>query len=87
MISYINVRYCYQIWVSMTVKFILKDPNISKGIGGDVLAYVSMGGAKARRFLIKNDQKKVNAMWNCWKDLCQFTTNVASTPEVAKKEC
>ena len=33
-----------------------KDPNLSKGIG-DVLADVSMGGAKARRFLSNKDQK------------------------------
>ena len=24
-------------------------------------------------------------MWDCWKDLCRITTNVASRPEIAKK--
>lgn len=61
-----------------------KDPNLSKKTG-DVLQDVSMGGAKARRFLSNHDQKQVNAMWDCWKELCRITTNVASRPEIANK--
>ena len=61
-----------------------KDPNLSGGTG-DVLQDVSMGGAKARRFLSNHDQKQVNAMWDCWKELCRITTNVSSRPEIANK--
>ena len=62
-----------------------KDPNLSRKTG-DVLQDVSMGGAKARRFLSNHDQKQVNAMWDCWKDLCRITTNVATSRlEIAKK--
>ena len=63
---------------------IKKDPNLSKG-ASDVLADALMGGAKARRFLSNKDQKQVNSMWECWKDLCLVTTNVASKPMVANK--
>lgn len=43
-----------------------KDHVLSRGTG-DVLQDVSMGGAKARRFLSNHDNKQVNAMWNCWR--------------------
>ena len=61
-----------------------KDSNLPKGIS-DVLADVSMGRAKNRRFLSNKDNKQVNSMWNSWKDLCLFTTNVASKPIIANK--
>lgn len=61
-----------------------KDSIQSKGTG-DVLQDVSMGGAKARRFLSNHDTKQLNNMWSCWKDLCAFTTNVKSNPDVAIK--
>lgn len=61
-----------------------KDPNQS-GKTGDVLADVSMGGSKARRFLSNHDQKQLNAVWECWKQLCEITTSVASNPEVPKR--
>ena len=61
-----------------------KGPNLSKKIG-DVLQDVSMGGAKARRFLSNHDKKQVNVMWDCWKELCRITTNVASQPKIANK--
>lgn len=61
-----------------------KDPNLSGGTG-DILQDVSMGGAKARRFLGNHDQKQVNAMWDCWKELCRITTNVSSQPLIANK--
>ena len=61
-----------------------KDPNISKKTG-DILQDVSMGGAKARRFLNIYDQKQVNAMWDYSKELCRITTNVAIQPEIANK--
>ena len=63
---------------------LIKDPNLS-GKTGDVLQDVSMGGTKARRFLSNHDQKQLNAMWDCWKELCRITTNVASNPEIANK--
>ena len=44
-----------------------------------------MGGAKARRFLSDKYQKQVNSMWECWKDLCLVTTNVATKPMVGNK--
>ena len=61
-----------------------KDPNLF-GKSGDVLADVSMGGAKARRFLSNHNQKQVNCMWECWKQLCIITTNVKSRPDVANE--
>lgn len=61
-----------------------KDSKLS-GKSGDVLADLSMGGSKARRFLSNHDQKQVNNMWECWKEFCQITTNVASNPQQARK--
>ena len=61
-----------------------KDPNLS-GNSRDVLADVSMGGAKARRFLGNHDQKQLNCMWECWKELCIITTNVKSMPQMKNR--
>ena len=64
--------------------YLKKDPNLSRSTS-NVLQDVSMGGAKARRFLSNHDNKQVNAMWNCLKDPCIITTNIKSRPNVSNK--
>ena len=63
---------------------LVKDPNLSS-CTGDILQDISMGGTKARRFLSNHDGKQINALWECWKELCLVTTSVKIRPDQANK--
>ena len=64
-----------------------KEDKKMSGKTQNLLAKVSMGGAKARRFLSNHNLGKEKhtlshspSSWECWKALCECTTNNASHP-------
>ena len=65
----------------------LKEDKKMSGKTQNLPAKVSMGGAKARRFLSNHNLGKEKhtlshspSSWECWKALCECTTNNASHP-------